>query len=172
MRNALRTFNNVVFTGLEWLLGILMGVMTVVVVWQVVSRYLLDDSSTWSEEAATRLLIWVTLIGGAVALRRGSHLGLDYFANKLPASIQHWARLTIPLSVAFFAGVVLLYGGGILVARTLQSGQLTPALGVPMGYFYLALPVGGATMLLCALENLLVAIADLRPRPEGEASHG
>ncbi|NIX00358.1 MAG: TRAP transporter small permease subunit, partial [Phycisphaerae bacterium] len=54
-----------------------MGVLVIDVTWQVITRFVLKNPSSWTEELATYLLIWVGLLGAAVALHRGAHLGID-----------------------------------------------------------------------------------------------
>ena len=69
--------------GLEWITVLVMGILVVDVVWQVITRFALNNPSNWTEELATYLMIWVGLLGAAVALRRRAHLGIDFFTLKL-----------------------------------------------------------------------------------------
>jgi TRAP-type C4-dicarboxylate transport system permease small subunit len=83
---------------LEVLVMVVMAVLVLDVLWQVFTRLVLKDPSTWTEELAIFMLIWVSLLGAAVALGRGAHLGIDYFVGKLPQR----TRLATEV-VAFFA---------------------------------------------------------------------
>jgi TRAP-type C4-dicarboxylate transport system permease small subunit len=69
---------------LEWLLIIAMAILVLDVLWQVFTRLVIKNPSKWTEELAVFMLIWVALLGSAVALGRGAHLGIDYFVGKLP----------------------------------------------------------------------------------------
>jgi len=53
------------------------------VVWGVFTRYALGGQAKWTEELARFLLVWISLLGGAVAFGTKGHLGVDYFVGKL-----------------------------------------------------------------------------------------
>jgi TRAP-type C4-dicarboxylate transport system permease small subunit len=144
---------------LEGLLVLLMALLVLDVLWQVASRYLLRRPESWTDEMATLLVIWVALLGSSVASGRGSHLGVDYFTAKLPPRARLATELAAHLLVLAFALTVLFWGGAKLVALTLLTGQVSPALGVKMGYVYLALPVSGGFIALFALEAVALRLA-------------
>lgn len=133
---------------LEILVMIVMGVLVVDVLWQVFSRYVLRAPSKWTEELAIFLLIWAALLGAAVATGRGAHLGIDYFVQKLPPRDRLRAEIFGFLCIVLFAFFVMIIGGTELVRITLRLQQKSPALGVQMGYVYLAVPISGFFMLL------------------------
>ena len=68
---------------LEFVTAFSMAALVVDVTWQVITRFILNNPSSWTEEVATYLMIWVGLLGSAVALNRRAHLGIDYFVGKL-----------------------------------------------------------------------------------------
>jgi TRAP-type C4-dicarboxylate transport system permease small subunit len=125
------------------------------VVWGVFTRYALGEQAKWSEELARFLLIWVALLGGAVAFGSKSHLGVDYFVNRLHPDARKLTAVFAHLVVLFFAVAVLLLGGASVVREALVLEQTTPALGWKMGYVYLALPISGFFVALYTVENLL-----------------
>jgi len=154
--------------GLETLVAAVMGILVLDVTWQVFTRFILRDPSSWTEELATFLLIWVGLLGASVALNRGAHLGIDFFVLKLSPQRRLYTELFVFASIAAFSLAVLVVGGGILVVRTLSLQQTSPALGIQMGYVYLALPISGFFLTLYSLESLAVRISAL---VKGEADH-
>ncbi|MEJ5260263.1 MAG: TRAP transporter small permease [Anaerohalosphaeraceae bacterium] len=133
---------------LEILVMTVMGVLVVDVLWQVFSRYVLRAPSKWTEELAIFLLIWAALLGAAVATGRGAHLGIDYFVQKLPPRDRLGVEIFGFLCIVLFAFFVMIVGGTELVRITLRLQQKSPALGVQMGYVYLAVPISGFFMLL------------------------
>jgi TRAP-type C4-dicarboxylate transport system permease small subunit len=159
------------------LLAVAFALLVLVVLWGVVSRglgslrawadaslglalpFLPSGQSSWTEESARFLLVWVGFLGAALAFGRGGHLGVDYFMGKLAPEARPLAAVVSWLSTLAFAGWVLSAGGAALVGRTLASGQLLPALGVAKAWVYLALPVAGAFTLAFALLGLLAALA-------------
>jgi len=153
-----------------------MGGLVVDVLWQVTSRYVLRSPSSWTDELATLLLIWVALLGSCVAFVRHSHLGVDFFVEKLPVRARAVAELVVYAAIGLFAASVLVLGGSKLVALTWLTGQVSPALGVKMGHVYLALPISGAFILFFAIESAMErALAfrsqagERRPASEAEA---
>jgi TRAP-type C4-dicarboxylate transport system permease small subunit len=132
------------------LLALLLTAMVLTVTWQVFTREILEDPSGWTEELARFLLIWIGLFGGALAYRRGLHLGLD-----LPAGALKFLGPGVrPACVLLFAVTVLVGGGTSLVVLTTELDQFSPALGLPMAVVYLALPLSGLFMAAFALAAL------------------
>jgi TRAP-type C4-dicarboxylate transport system permease small subunit len=147
---------------LEGAVILLLGGLVLDVLWQVFSRYVLRNPSSWTDELATLLIIWVALLGSSVAFIRGSHLGVDYFVDRLPERARLGIEVGVYALVGVFAALVLLWGGIKLVSLTLLTGQVSPALGLKMGHVYLALPVSGIFILVFAFEGMAERIATLR----------
>jgi TRAP-type C4-dicarboxylate transport system permease small subunit len=122
--------------------------------------------SSWTEELATFLLIWVALLGAAVALGRGAHLGIDYFVSKLPDRSRIKIEFFVFTCMALFSLLVMVIGGASLVARTFYLQQISPALHLEMGYVYLAVPISGAFLVLYSLIGFFERLSCLR---QGEA---
>lgn len=169
MAAALRKFKDGLTRGLEVLIIATMGLLVVDVVWGVFTRYALGEQAKWTEELARFLLVWVALLGGALAFRTKAHLGVDYFVNRLHPDARRLTAVIADLVVLFFAGAVLLLGGASVVREALALEQTTPALGWKMGYVYLALPISGFFVVLYTLDNLMET---LRGRPAGHRSEG
>jgi len=132
---------------IEKLLSILMLAIVLIVCWQVLSRYVLHSPSSVSEEIARFLLIWISLIGAVYCYRIKAHLGLDILTNKLAEKQQRITRLFTHLIVLIFSALVLVIGGIRLVTLSFSPIQISPILGLPMGYLYCVLPLTG--LLLC-----------------------
>lgn len=132
-------------------LVLLMAALVVNVLWQVGSRYLLNSPSSFTEELARFLLLWLGLLGGCYAYRQRSHLGLDLLTHNLKGTTRNVSRGFVLLMVVLFAALVLAYGGGRLVWLTLELRQTSAALGIPMGYVYSVLPLSGGLMIFYSL---------------------
>ena len=137
---------------LETLVSASMAVLTIDVTWQVITRFILKNPSDWTEELATNLMIWVGLLGAAVALNKREHLGIDYFVGKLPEKKRLYTELFVFLVVIMFSVLVMFIGGMRLVSITFMFGQVSPALNMPMGYVYLAIPVSGIFLSIYSIE--------------------
>ncbi len=139
---------------LESLVIMVMAVLVADVLWQVFTRLVLRNPSKWTEELAVFMLIWVALLGSAVALGRGAHLGIDFFVSKLPVRIRRFSEIPVFVGIALFSFTVMILGGIDLVSSTLQLDQRSPALGVKVGYVYLAVPLSGFFHLLYSMIAL------------------
>lgn len=146
---------------LNFLLIIIFIVLVVDVLWGVGSRYLLGNQARWSEELARLLMVWLALLGAALATREQQHLGLDVVVRQWPEEVQHMASIFVHLAVAIFAAAIMAWGGGQLVAARFESGQMLPALDISRAWFYLALPVSGVLVSLFSIENLFKDIGAL-----------
>ena len=139
---------------LEWVVILAVAALVLDVLWGVCSRFVLRSPSGWTEEAAEYLLIWVSLLGAAVAFGRNAHLGVDYLVEKLDPAARRWLRVCAQVAVIAFAAGVMVGGGYILVAETLRARQVSPALGLPVGAVYLAVPISGACIVFYAIDAI------------------
>jgi TRAP-type C4-dicarboxylate transport system permease small subunit len=154
---------------LEWILILLVAGLVLDVLWQVFSRFVLNDPSSWTDELATLLIIWVAMIGASVAFIRNNHLGVDYFVGKLKPRPRLISEILVQVLICLFAVVVLLLGGAKLVMLTLLTEQVSPALLVKMGHVYMALPLSGLVIALTSIETAIKKIGALNQVP-GEVS--
>jgi TRAP-type C4-dicarboxylate transport system permease small subunit len=159
--SLVRRIKTVLDRSLEVLVMIVVAVLVLDVLWQVFTRFVLKDPSTWTEELAVFMLIWVSLLGAAVALGRGAHLGIDYFVGKLPERTRLYTEVFVFFCVSAFSLLVMLIGGADLVRSTLELGQESPALRVKVGYVYLAIPISGFFLTLYAVIGMVERIQGL-----------
>ncbi len=141
--------------GLQWLTVLLFALLTLDVLWGVLSRYVLGTQSRWTEEFAIYALVWVSLLGAALMFRERGHLGVDYFVGKLDPAARRFAAIIAEVAIIVFAGFVLVYGGTMLVVETLRSGQVTPAMNWKVGYLNLVVPLSGLFIIAFSIEHLL-----------------
>jgi len=149
MENIFKTLNSIV----EKLLIFIFGLMVIDVIWQVASRYLLSKPSSFTEELARFLLIWLVVLGAAYLNGQKEHLSMDFLLNKLPPDQKVKRLKIIEIMMALFAFVVMVIGGGNLVFTTLLLGQESPALHMPLGYIYAIVPLSGLLILFYSLYN-------------------
>lgn len=143
---------NIIDKLLAWVLTGLMALMVLDVTWQIITRYATASPSSWTEELARFLLIWIGLLGAAWAYRMRAHLGLSYLVEKQSANAQKRLAIFGYLATAFFAILVLIYGGAQLVMLTLELNQVSASLGIKIGYVYMIIPVSGVLITIYALE--------------------
>lgn len=136
----------------------LMAGMVITVTWQVISRYLLNAPSSYTEEMARFMLIWIGLLGAAYAYRTKMHLGLDLLTANLTGRWKLASELFSIACVAGFTIIVMVIGGSQLVILTWELQQYSAALGVRMAYIYTVLPLSGLIITCYAIDFALDAI--------------
>lgn len=134
---------------------ITMTVLVVDVVWQVLARYIAKSPSSYTDELARFLLIWVGLLGSAYAMGKKKHLAIDILPSRLQPGPRKYLDNFISFLVLLFALFVLIIGGIRLVYITLALDQVSPALGLPLGYVYIVLPISGLLIVFYALFDIL-----------------
>lgn len=142
----------------------LMGFAVLNVLWQVFTRFVLQNPSSYTEELARYLLIWAGLLAAAYGVGTRAHLAIDLLPLKLQGRKRHWLEVFIQLTLAAFALFVMVIGGLRLVNMTLILEQTSAALGIKLGYVYLVLPLSGVLILFFSLSHLIDA---LKGRVEG-----
>jgi TRAP-type C4-dicarboxylate transport system permease small subunit len=151
---------------LGWFLVILMSAIVLDVSWQVFTRFILRDPSSITEELAGFLLIWIGLLGASYALYTRAHLGIDVLTARLTGVQRYLVELLINGVVLLFALFILVIGGLRLVNLTFTLNQISPAMGIPMGYVYLVLPITGVLMMFFSFRSIIIAIRYERTGPE------
>jgi TRAP-type C4-dicarboxylate transport system permease small subunit len=123
---------------------------------QVIFRVFLTALS-WSEEVTCFLLVYASLVGAAVAFKRGSHIAVTFIVQRLPAGSQKALAILVHLLGIVFFVVIAFYG--LLLMKT-ESHQTSPALMIPMVWVYMIFPVLGGVIIL----HLLAAIGQTLKR--------
>ena len=138
---------------LTWVCVVLFAVLVVDVTWQVFARQVLDQPSTWSEELAKYLFIWLGLFASALVFGERGHIAVDFAVKKLPAKAQVVVSVLIQLSILVFTALVLVWGGARVV--DLAWEQNLTGLPVNVGPLYLALPISGVLIALYTVYHLV-----------------
>lgn len=143
----------------EWVCLGLMSALVVDVFLGVFSRYVLHATFQWYDEVARLCFVWMVFLGAATAVRRGAHFRLHLLIDRFGPGARRATDLVVGLLVVGF-GAVLVAGGVALwpVARR----QVSDSLELSMVWFYGALPVGGALMILFSLPQLWRLVAGRR----------
>ncbi len=142
---------------LELLVITIMSILVIDVLWQVASRYLLQSPSSFTDELAGFLLIWVGMLGAAYGTGNGLHLAIDILPSKLPPQKRKILDLAIHSLVGLFALTVMVIGGTWLVYTRFYLGQISAALELPLGYVYLAVPVSGIFIIYYSIHNTILS---------------
>lgn len=136
------------------LLIVLMGASVINVLWQVFSRFVLNAPSSFTQELARFLLIWVGVLGAGFGVGKRDHLALEIVPERLDGRTEQWTRISIQVFILIFALGVLIVGGTRLVYIQLILGQVSPSLGIPLGYVYLVLPLTGIVTAFYTIDHI------------------
>lgn len=137
------------------LLVFLMASLVIVVVWQVFSRYILNAPSTFTDELARFLLIWVSLLGAAYFSGKNQHIAINVLPSKLNPRNRIKLNIFINLIIITFVLCVFVIGGGMLVYYTYTYLQLTPTLQIPMASVYSIGPLSGLLIIFYKLSDIV-----------------
>ena len=136
----------------------LMVVLSLDLLLGVFSRYVLVSTFTWYDEIARVCFVWLTFLGAAVGVKRQAHFRLLIVVDRLSPQLRQSTVILLPLVVILFAGVLIQQG---LVFLELGKFQQTPVMGMPKTWVYVAIPIGGALMILYSVGPLWRAIRGL-----------
>lgn len=142
---------------LQALTAIAFGALVLVVAWQVLTRLVLNNPSTWSEEFAKYLFVWVSLIAAALVFGERGHIAVTFVVDKMPLGLRKVVAVLIQVGIAVFAVFVLIWGG-VGAAQNTWLQNLT-ALPLQIGHMYIILPIVGVAIIFYAIYN---AWEDLR----------
>jgi TRAP-type C4-dicarboxylate transport system permease small subunit len=129
------------------MLVILMALMVLNVTWQVTSRYIFKDPSSFTDELSRYMLIWVGMLGAAYVAGKNEHLAIDIILTSLRENLQKKVLILVSVLVMIFALTVMVIGGTNLVYITFILAQKSAALQIPLAYVYSIIPFSG--ILVC-----------------------
>ncbi len=157
----------IVDKALAWVVIVVMAVLVIDVLWQVFTRFVMRDPSSFTEELARYLMIWVGLLGASYAAGKRMHLAVDLLSTKLTGRRKLYLGLVIEGFTLLFALFALVIGGTRLVWTMLFLGQTSAALQIPLGYVYLAVPLSGLLIAFYAVFFITEQLQALREAPSG-----
>lgn len=137
---------------LNVLAGVSFLVMVVLTCWQVLTRYVLNNPSSWSEELVSYMFAWMSLLGSSLVTAERGHMNIPILVDKC----GHGSRkilLCLAEVIGFMFSAVILAYGGFRIAN-LAMGQMTSSLGVAIGVFYVVLP-------LCGILNMVYTVLNI-----------
>lgn len=137
------------------LAGSLVLSVFLVVLLQVVMRYVFQRPNPWSEELSRFGFIWLSMLGAALAVELRTHFVFDLLVARLSARLQLLVRICSTAFVAAMAVGMIVFG---LELVYLASSQRSPALNLPVSWIYASVPTAGLLMLLhitAAIDTVL-----------------
>lgn len=149
----MKAFRNVITRILNGLSGISFLAMVILTCWQVFTRYILKNPSTWSEELVGYLFAWMSLFGASLVTSERGHMNIPILVERFGKNGQKVLNCLGELIAFLFSAVILVYGG--VQITSLAMGQMTSSLGVPIGVFYVVLPLCGVLNMIYTIMNMI-----------------
>lgn len=127
-------------------------VMVALTCWQVFTRYVLKNPSTWSEELVSYLFAWMSLLGASIVTSESGHMNIPVLVDRLNPQMRSYMRILHELIALLFSLAILVYGGWQI--SRLAMGQMTSSLGVSVGIFYFVMPLCGVLNIIYTIINI------------------
>ena len=143
------------FKGIDYLTGILTGLMVLFVFMNVVLRTCFNSGLTWSEELSRYLFVFVTYVGAISAMRVNGHLGVDTLISRVPRPLQMVMYVVSQLVIAALM-CILVHGSGKMVLQNTESR--TAALGISYALLYSVGIITGVSIAAMAVANIVYAV--------------
>lgn len=134
---------------------IIMAVMVVNVLWQVFTRYVVGTPSSFTDELARYLMIWVGVLGAAYVSGRNMHVAIDVLPSRSSSKTQKRLSRIVNSLIILFALSALVIGGIRLVYISYLLGQQSPALQIPLAVVYMVMPLSGLLIIFYKVSDLL-----------------
>lgn len=142
----------------RWLAAALVLIMTAMVLnvlWQVFSRYVLGTPSSFTDELARYLMIWLGVLGAAFVAGKNGHVAIDVLPRRATPATQRRLRQAVNGIILLFCLFGMVIGGGRLVYVTYVLEQYSPALRLPLAYVYLVIPLSGLIIIYYKSQDLI-----------------
>ena len=149
----MKTLRNVLNKILNVLAGVSLLAMVVLTCWQVFTRYILQNPASWSEELVSYLFAWASLFGASLVTSERGHMNIPIIVERMGEKMQKFFGIVGELIAFAFSAVILVYGG--ISITKLAMGQMTSALGVAVGVFYIVLPICGVINMIYTVLNII-----------------
>lgn len=136
-------------------LVVIMSIMVLNVLWQVFTRYVTGDPSSFTDELARYLMIWIGILGAAFVAGKNMHVAIDILPSRASAKTQRKLKIIVTILIILFVFFAFIVGGSRLVYISYILGQQSPALQIPLAVVYLILPVSGLLIIYYKVSDLL-----------------
>ena len=130
--------------------------------WQIVSRWILHNPSTFTDEFLRYVLIWASMIGSAYCFYKDKHLALDLIKGKTKGVVDVILTIFIEAAIIFFVGYVFVYGGWKL---TMNATNVSSVMRIPFRVLYSILPISGVFIILARALKYIQLYLDHKNTP-------
>src|SRR5512136_3466874 len=137
--------------GVKTVMLVMTGVIFFITTVTVFTRYLLNYVPSWSEEVPRYLLVWISYLGAALAVKYKEHISLDFFFNMMPIRARQVGHIILNVLIAIVGVIMLVFGIGLVG----QFGDdLMESIPVKNFWLYLAMPISGGLIVLYIIQDM------------------
>ena len=133
-----------------WSVMISVAAIAIVIPYEVFGRYVLGNMSTWTSEFSQYALVWASMLGGAVGLKRGYQVGITTLTDSLPPFFSRLVQGVGYLCMLVFLALMTYYG---IEQMLMNVTQTSSTMGISMSIPYSALPIGFFIMFFITIEQ-------------------
>ena len=148
----LRQFNGVLLKLAGWMAMAALAAIAILIPYEVFGRYVIGRMSTWTNEFCQYAVVWATMMGGTVGLKRGMHVGITSLTDSLPPGPCRWVQGIGYVCMMIFLSLMTYYGFDQTIMNIKQTSS---TVGISMSIPYAALPIGFLIMLSVTVEQLV-----------------
>ncbi|SFR65955.1 TRAP transporter small permease [Maribacter stanieri] len=135
-------------------LVLIMSIMVINVLWQVFTRYVTGNPSSFTDELARYLMIWIGVLGAAYVSGRNLHVAIDILPLRQNKKTQKRLKVIVTVLIILFVLFAFVIGGSRLVYISYVLGQQSPALQVPLALVYIIIPISGLLIMYYKISDL------------------
>jgi TRAP-type C4-dicarboxylate transport system permease small subunit len=151
----------------KWVMIVMTCVIFVITTFTVFTRYIINYVPSWSEEIPRYLLVWITYLGAALAIKFKEHISLDVFFNLMPLKARQVGHLILNGLIAIVAVIMVVYGIGLL---NHFGDDKMESIALTNFWLYLVMPISGTLMLLYLAQDTWKRIRGLGKPEEASSS--
>lgn len=133
--------------------------------WQIFTRWILGNPSTFTEEFMRYMLIWASMVGSAYCFYKDKHLSLDLFSAKAKGNMKVILSIFTELMILFFVGYVFIYGGARIA---MNATNYSSVMRLPYKFLYSVLPISGIFIVLGRALKYALLYTEAKEAKKGE----
>ncbi|MCD8371368.1 MAG: TRAP transporter small permease [Clostridiales bacterium] len=153
----MKKFDQILDNVMRFIMAVAMFALLAGGTWQITSRWILKNPSTFTDEFLRYVLIWASMLGSAYCFYKDEHLALDLVKDRVKGGVRTALMVFIEAAILFFVCYVFVYGGIKLV---LNATNQSSVMHIPFKFLYACLPISGIFIVFARVIKYAQLIMD------------
>ena len=153
----MKKFNFFLDTVMRFIMAAAMFALLAGGTWQIFTRWILKNPSTFTDEFLRYVLIWASMLGSAYCFYKDEHLALDLVKDRVKGSVRPVLMIFIEAAILFFVCYVFIYGGMQLAGNATNKSSV---MRIPFRLLYACLPISGIFIVIARVIKYIQLLAD------------